>query len=91
MSRDFRFLQTRFAIVKNPALMWNKVKIRKIMKTCIILHNMIVEDEQNRYTQFDVSVFTQGRIKPKFTSGFHLFYIYAFKSRQYDEHSKSNS
>ena len=29
------------------------------MKACIILHNMIVEDEQDGYTQFDVSDFQQ--------------------------------
>ena len=29
------------------------------MRECIILHNMIVEDERDGYTQFDVSVFAQ--------------------------------
>ena len=29
------------------------------MRACIIMHNMIVEDERDGYTQFDVSVFTQ--------------------------------
>ena len=55
----FGVLQSRFAIVKNPALIWDKVKIGKIMRACIILHNMIVEDERDRYTQFDVSEFAQ--------------------------------
>ena len=27
------------------------------MRACIIMHNMIVEDERDGYTQFDVSVF----------------------------------
>ena len=30
------------------------------MRTCIILHNIIVEDERDGYTQFDVSEFQQG-------------------------------
>ena len=30
------------------------------MRACIILHNMKVEDEQNGYTQFDVSEFQHG-------------------------------
>jgi len=29
------------------------------MRACIILHNMIVEDERDGYTQFDVSEFQQ--------------------------------
>uniref|UniRef100_A0A0D3BW03 DDE Tnp4 domain-containing protein n=1 Tax=Brassica oleracea var. oleracea TaxID=109376 RepID=A0A0D3BW03_BRAOL len=56
----FGVLQARFAIVKNPVLFWDKAKIGKIMRTCIILHNMIVEDERDGYTQFDVSGFQQG-------------------------------
>ena len=30
------------------------------MRACIILHNIIVEDERDGYTQFDVSEFQQG-------------------------------
>ncbi|CAA7030848.1 unnamed protein product [Microthlaspi erraticum] len=40
-------LQARFAIIKNPALFMDEVKIGKIMRACIILHNMIVEDERD--------------------------------------------
>ena len=47
VKRAFGVLQARFAIVKNPALFWDKVKIGKIMRACIILHNMIVEDERD--------------------------------------------
>ncbi|CAN7014486.1 unnamed protein product [Brassica rapa subsp. trilocularis] len=57
VERAFGVLQARFAIVKNPALFWDKVKIGKIMRACIILHNMIVEDERDGYTQFHLSEF----------------------------------
>uniref|UniRef100_A0A0D3CV48 DDE Tnp4 domain-containing protein n=1 Tax=Brassica oleracea var. oleracea TaxID=109376 RepID=A0A0D3CV48_BRAOL len=60
IERAFGVLQARFAIVKNSALFWDKVKIGKIMRACIILHNMIVEDERNGYTQYDLSGFHQG-------------------------------
>ncbi|XP_024016262.1 uncharacterized protein LOC112089741 [Eutrema salsugineum] len=59
VERAFGVLQARFAIVKNPALIWDKVKIGKIMRACIILHNMIVEDERDGYTQYHVEEFTQ--------------------------------
>ncbi|XP_024016234.1 uncharacterized protein LOC112089716 [Eutrema salsugineum] len=59
VERAFGVLQARFAIVKNPALIWDKVKIGKIMRACIILHNMIVQDERNGYIRFNVGEFTQ--------------------------------
>ena len=60
VERAFGVLQARFGISKNPARIWVKAKIGKIMRACIILHNMIVEDERDGYTQFDVSEFQQG-------------------------------
>uniref|UniRef100_A0A0D3D7H8 DDE Tnp4 domain-containing protein n=1 Tax=Brassica oleracea var. oleracea TaxID=109376 RepID=A0A0D3D7H8_BRAOL len=60
VERAFGVLQARFAIIKNPALCWDKVKIEKIMGACIILHKMIVEDERDASTQFDSSDFQQG-------------------------------
>ena len=55
VERAFGVLQARFAIVKRPGLFWDKIKIGKIMRACIILHNMIVEDERDGYTPIDVS------------------------------------
>uniref|UniRef100_A0A0D3CJP9 DDE Tnp4 domain-containing protein n=1 Tax=Brassica oleracea var. oleracea TaxID=109376 RepID=A0A0D3CJP9_BRAOL len=60
VERAFGVLQARFAIAKNPTLFSDKVKIGKIIRACIILHNMIVEDERDGYTQYDISEFQQG-------------------------------
>ncbi|CAN6864801.1 unnamed protein product, partial [Brassica oleracea] len=46
-------LTNRFAVIKNPSNLWDKSKIANIMKACIILHNMIVEDERRTQTQDD--------------------------------------
>ncbi|XP_028075412.1 putative nuclease HARBI1 [Camellia sinensis] len=45
VERAFGVLQSRFAIVKGPARFWNKCVLHDIMSVCIIMHNMIVEDE----------------------------------------------
>uniref|UniRef100_A0A0D3AQ37 DDE Tnp4 domain-containing protein n=1 Tax=Brassica oleracea var. oleracea TaxID=109376 RepID=A0A0D3AQ37_BRAOL len=60
VERAFRILQARFAVVKNPSKLWDKDKIANIMRACIILHNMIVEDERSSFTQYDVFEFQQG-------------------------------
>lgn len=46
VERAFGVLQARFAILKMPAKVWNKDIMTDIMKACIIMHNMIVEDER---------------------------------------------
>ncbi|XP_048611876.1 uncharacterized protein LOC111211738 [Brassica napus] len=60
VERAFGVLQSKFAIVKNPALQWDKEKIGKIMRTCVILHNMIVENERHGYAQINTSEFESG-------------------------------
>ncbi|XP_004301186.1 PREDICTED: uncharacterized protein LOC101297155 [Fragaria vesca subsp. vesca] len=47
VERAFGILQARFAIVRGPARGWDRKDIQYIMMTCIILHNMIVEDERD--------------------------------------------
>ena len=46
IKRDFGVLQARFAIVRGPARFWDKKTLVNIMKCCVILHNMILEDER---------------------------------------------
>ena len=40
-------LQARFAIVRGPARLWRIEALDYIMKACIILHNMIIEDDRD--------------------------------------------
>ena len=46
VERAFGVLQARFEILKNPVRQWDLQTIENIMMACIIMHNMIIEDEQ---------------------------------------------
>ncbi|XP_021761163.1 uncharacterized protein LOC110725995 [Chenopodium quinoa] len=48
----FSVLQARFAIIRKLALAWSVKLMWKIMMTCIIIHNMIVEDERDTYLNY---------------------------------------
>ena len=43
----FGILQARFSIVRGPARFWDEATLNNITKACIILHNMIIEDERD--------------------------------------------
>ena len=47
VERAFGMLQARFPIVRGPACLWKLEVLKDIMKACIKLNNMIVEDERN--------------------------------------------
>ncbi|XP_020257992.1 putative nuclease HARBI1 [Asparagus officinalis] len=47
VERAFGVLQARFAIVRGPARFWDQEVLKDIMKACIIMHNMIIEDERD--------------------------------------------
>ncbi|KAK9070202.1 hypothetical protein SSX86_010602 [Deinandra increscens subsp. villosa] len=52
VERAFGVLQSRFAHLRHPCLVWDKEMIGKVMKACIIIHNMIVEDERDTYLHY---------------------------------------
>ncbi|XP_021861253.2 uncharacterized protein [Spinacia oleracea] len=45
-------LQARFAIIRQPALARNTSMLGKIMIACVIINNMIVEDERDTYLNY---------------------------------------
>jgi hypothetical protein len=51
IERAFGVLQARFKIIREPARLWDIADLSIIMRSCIILHNMIVEDERDSYSQ----------------------------------------
>ncbi|XP_021755446.1 uncharacterized protein LOC110720703 [Chenopodium quinoa] len=54
VERAFGVLQARFAIIRKLSLAYDEDILRDIMKACIIMHNMIVEDERHNYTRAEV-------------------------------------
>ncbi|XP_004966700.1 uncharacterized protein LOC101774740 [Setaria italica] len=46
IERAFGVLRRRFCILKRPARLYDRGELEKVIRACIILHNMIVEDEK---------------------------------------------
>lgn len=53
IERAFGVVTSRFAMLKNPARLWNKEDLGTIMRACIVLHNMIIEDERDSHLAED--------------------------------------
>jgi hypothetical protein len=51
--RAFGVLQSRFAMVWGPVRWWSKEDIWFILQTCVMLHNMIIEDERDEEDDFN--------------------------------------
>ena len=48
MERAFGILQAQFAIVRGPARFWDQKMLWYIMHACVIMHNMIIENERGQ-------------------------------------------
>ena len=57
MERAFGILQAQFAIVRGPARFWDQKMHWYIMHACVIMHNMIIENERDQdldYSQYEL-------------------------------------
>uniref|UniRef100_I1Q392 DDE Tnp4 domain-containing protein n=1 Tax=Oryza glaberrima TaxID=4538 RepID=I1Q392_ORYGL len=61
VERAFGVVQKRWAIIRHPARLWEREELADIMYACIILHNMIVEDERGAYDIPDDNTYEQGQ------------------------------
>nr|GEZ17185.1 hypothetical protein [Tanacetum cinerariifolium] len=53
IERDFGVLQGRWHIICQPARAWTVNKLRRVMYTCIILHNMNLKDQKFALSELD--------------------------------------
>ena len=69
VERAFGVLQARFTIIRKPSLAWDEEQLADIISSCIIMHNMIVEDERDRYKHYaDIKEFMEGQTNRASTS-----------------------
>jgi hypothetical protein len=63
VERAFGVLQQRWTIVKNPCRQWDLDTITDIMVACVILHNMIIDNEKdnNLESLFDDDILLRPR------------------------------
>src|ERR1044072_6673009 len=79
VDRAFGVLQSRFAIVRGPSRFWHVDTMKSIMDACIILHNMIVEDERDGYLHtHDYEQFNSEVLSDDVTNGPSAAYAPAF-------------
>jgi hypothetical protein len=74
IERSFGVFQARFAIVRDPRRFWDKETFNDIITTCVILHNMIIEDEMDLNLEFffdNVGI----RVKPSKTRIKHKHFL----------------
>ena len=81
VERAFGVLQAQFAIVRGLAHLWSIETLDYIMKACIILHDMIIEDERDAngaedfdYEKVPKSIPTTVSHEP--TEGFSQFVVF---------------
>ena len=67
VERAFGVLQKRWDIIRHPARLWEREELANIMYACVILHNMIIEDERGIYDIPDDNTYEQAQSSPNLT------------------------
>ncbi|KAK9199388.1 hypothetical protein WN944_014579 [Citrus x changshan-huyou] len=92
VERAFGVLQARFTIVRGPVRFWDRDTLHDIMKACVIMHNMIVEDEHITKDIDDLNndVTNEDWVKPSFerTIGIMEFIQNHHRIRSRENHSQ---
>ncbi|OWZ05605.1 hypothetical protein PHMEG_00022277 [Phytophthora megakarya] len=73
VERAFGVLQARWAIVKGPARSWSHSNLAVIMKACIVLRNMIVQDERGENCLYDYDGASDVALLPRGLNSFDEF------------------
>lgn len=60
VERTFGILQGRFNILSVPGRSWSSMNMKKIVKACVILHNMIIDDQRDEFSIDSHSKFIDG-------------------------------
>jgi Plant transposon protein len=47
VERCFGVLQARFGVLTQPGRLWDREMIQMVWYACVIMHNMIIEDQEN--------------------------------------------
>jgi hypothetical protein len=67
VERAFGVLQKCWAIIRHPAWLWEREELADIMYACVILHNMIVQDERDSYGIPDDNTYEQSQASTQMT------------------------
>jgi len=75
VKRAFGILQAHFAIIHGPARNTDKAELGMTMKACIVLHNMIAEDERDSYDlSFEYDDEEDNTPQPNIEQNHHPYY-----------------
>lgn len=89
VERAFGVLQARFTIIRDGVRLWEMKDLRNVMLACIILHNMIIDDEKD--DDDNVRVNFVGSLPPQNRSNFQTYIQRTLQITDAQTHSRLKS